>query len=168
MQKKIIIFGVLVAIIGVLSFSKSEWTSAVNNDKDYYFDIPMYRVVQESQYKELEVVATAYWYKDPIDASGTGLAYDGKPAVPYETIAVDPKVIPLGSRVYVPGIGWCKAHDTGSAVKGNRIDIAMDSRQAALKWGNRKLRVKIMLPDTKYVLQKVSDKSILNPQNRYK
>lgn len=168
MKKKTVIFGVLVAVVGVLSFSKSEWAGAVNNDRDYHFDIPMYRVVQAAQYIELDVVATAYWYKDPIDASGTGLAYDGNPAVPYETIAVDPKVIPLGSKVYVPGIGWCKAHDTGSAIKGNKIDIAMDSRQAALKWGTKKLRVKLMLPDTKYVLQKVSDQSVYSPQNRYK
>lgn len=167
MQKKIIFFGTLVMMAGVLCFSKSEWASMADNDRDYCFDVPMYKIVQK-QYIELDVVATAYWYKDPIDASGTGVAYDGNPAVPYETIAVDPKVIPLGSKVYVPGIGWCKAHDTGSAIKGNKIDVAMDSRQAALNWGNRKLRVRVMLPNTKYVLQKVSDKSVFNPQNRYK
>lgn len=96
----------------------------------------------------LFVESTAYWYLDPVDASGTGLAFDGKPAIPFYTIAVDPKVIPLGSRVYVPNIGWCLAHDTGSAIKGNIVDIAMDSKQSAIKWGRRKFYVVVVPPST--------------------
>lgn len=100
-------------------------------------------VKEKPDYYVLDVVATAYWVMDPVDASGTGLAADGKPAIPYKTIAVDPNVIPMQSEVYVPGIGWCRAHDTGSAIKGNKIDIAMESREAAYQWGRRIVRVKI-------------------------
>ena len=48
---------------------------------------------EKPDYYVLDVVATAYWTMDPVDASGTGLAADGKPAIPYKTIAVDPNVI---------------------------------------------------------------------------
>ncbi len=94
--------------------------------------------------KKLTVQATAYWTHDPVDASGTGIAYDGTPAVPYKTIAVDPKVIPLQSQVYIPGIGQVRANDTGSAIKGKIIDIAMDSRKAAWNWGRRTIEVYIL------------------------
>lgn len=94
--------------------------------------------------KKLTVQATAYWTHDPVDASGTGIAYDGTPAVPYKTIAVDPKVIPLQSQVYIPGIGQVRANDTGSAIKGKIIDIAMDSKSAAWNWGRRTIDVYIL------------------------
>ena len=94
----------------------------------------------------MEVEATAYWTHDPVDASGHGIAYDGTPAVAYQTIAVDPKVIPLQSQVFVPGIGWCRANDTGNAIKGKIIDIAMPSREAAWKWGRRKIWITVRKP----------------------
>lgn len=93
---------------------------------------------------KMTVQATAYWTHDPVDASGTGIAYDGTPAVPYKTIAVDPKVIPLQSQVYIPGIGQVRANDTGSAIKGKIIDIAMDSRKAAWNWGRRNIEIYIL------------------------
>lgn len=56
-------------------------------------------------------------------------------------IAVDPRVIPLGKSVYVEGYGMAKALDTGGDIKGNRIDLYMDSRQEALSWGVRTVTV---------------------------
>lgn len=52
-------------------------------------------------------------------------------------VAVDPNVIPLGSEVYVEGYGEATALDTGSAIKGNRIDLFMNSKEAAISWGVR-------------------------------
>ncbi|AET65800.1 hypothetical protein Desor_0042 [Desulfosporosinus orientis DSM 765] len=56
-------------------------------------------------------------------------------------IAVDPRVIPLGKKVYVEGYGSARALDTGGSIKGNRIDLYMDSKQEALSWGVRTVTV---------------------------
>lgn len=98
---------------------------------------------------KLHVQATAYWTHDPVDASGHGIAFDGTPAVAYKTCAVDPKVIPLGSKVYVKEFGWLRANDTGNAIKGNIIDIAMPNREAAWKWGRRNITVFVQPPNKK-------------------
>ena len=59
-------------------------------------------------------------------------------------IAVDPLIIPLGTQVYVMGYGRASAQDTGSAIKGNIIDLAFNSRGEALRWGRRRVRVYIL------------------------
>lgn len=59
------------------------------------------------------------------------------------TVAVDPKVIPLGTRMYVEGWGWVVAEDTGGAIKGKKIDIYVDSKAQALKFGRKNVVVKI-------------------------
>ena len=61
-----------------------------------------------------------------------------------KTIAVDPKIIPLHSIVYIEGLGYYVAEDTGSAIKGNKIDIFVGSKAEAVKLGTlqgRKLKV---------------------------
>lgn len=108
-------------------------------DKDDNFSIDNNQV-----YKTLVMESTAYWVMDPVDASGTGLAADGNPAIPYKTLAVDPDIIPLGTKVYVEGIGEMIAHDTGSAINGYIVDIAMESREAAFNWGRRMIEVTIL------------------------
>lgn len=59
-------------------------------------------------------------------------------------IAVDPRVIPLGTRLYVEGYGYGVAADTGGAIKGRRIDVFLESETAALKWGRRDVKVHIL------------------------
>lgn len=53
------------------------------------------------------------------------------------TIAVDPSVIPLGTKVYIPGYGYAICSDTGGAIKGNIIDLYMNSESESLNWGRR-------------------------------
>lgn len=81
-----------------------------------------------SALRQLTVVATAY-------ASG-GHTSTGWRAVP-GVIAVDPAVIPLGTKLYIPGIGVVHAEDTGTAIRGNRIDICMSTLAQADAWGVR-------------------------------
>ena len=63
---------------------------------------------------------------------GAGLTYTGTKVTPGRTIAVDPKVIPLGSKVYVEGYGWRVAEDIGGGVDGNHIDVAVETHEQAL------------------------------------
>lgn len=92
----------------------------------------------------LGVIATAY---DPGPGScgkwADGKTCNGKRAG-YGIIAVDPRVIPLGTKLYVPGYGYGIAADVGSAIKGNRIDLGFNSRSGALKWGKKPVRITIV------------------------
>ena len=89
--------------------------------------------------KSISMIATAY-STDGIQKAGT-VAREG-------TAAADPKVLPLGSRVRVHGpdgyIGEFVISDTGSAVKGNHIDIFFDSPAQAKKFGQHEVRVEIL------------------------
>jgi uncharacterized protein YabE (DUF348 family) len=62
----------------------------------------------------------------------------------YSTIAVDPKVIPLGTKVYVEGYGFAIAEDTGGAIKGNRIDVYFNSYNESIIWGVKQVNVYII------------------------
>ena len=92
----------------------------------------------EEVFTLLRVEATAYSH-----GCGTGDGYTATMTRPEEgrTIAVDPEVIPLGSDVWVEGLGWMVAEDTGGAIKGNTIDIFMESEKEALAWGRRELKL---------------------------
>ena len=59
-------------------------------------------------------------------------------------VAVDPKVIPLGSKLYVEGYGYAIAGDTGGAIKGNRIDVFFYSSGEMARWGRRSVRVFVL------------------------
>lgn len=58
-------------------------------------------------------------------------------------IAVDPAVIPLGTRVFVPGYGAAVAADTGTAIRGNIIDLWMPSTPQARAWGRRTVKITV-------------------------
>lgn len=59
-------------------------------------------------------------------------------------VAVDPRVIPLGTRLWVPGYGHAIADDIGSAIKGNRIDVRMQERDNMHRWGVRDIVIKVL------------------------
>jgi len=81
-----------------------------------------------------------------------GITRSGTKAGP-GVIAVDPKVIPLGTKVYVESLtggrdyGFASAEDTGSAIKGNIIDIFIGDNKEALRYGRRMVRVYIIEGD---------------------
>lgn len=94
--------------------------------------------------KEFYVTATAYTPNcdgcSGISASGINLNSNSN----LKVIAVDPNVIPLGTKVWVEGYGNAIAADTGGAIKGNKIDVLMQSKSQASKWGRKKVRIKIL------------------------
>lgn len=58
--------------------------------------------------------------------------------------AVDDRVIPMGTRLYIPGYGFAVAADRGSAIKGQRIDLCFDTYSEAMRWGRRKVQVYVL------------------------
>ena len=117
-------------------------SAPIKQSKTTFVTVPTQTYTQQKGYvtmkaKKLEVKATAY-AKDPITFTGT------VPKVGH-TIAVDPKVIPLGSRVYIPEFDKVfVAEDTGSAIKGNKIDIYMNTYEECKQWGIRDLTIYIL------------------------
>lgn len=90
--------------------------------------------------RELTMRASAYTAFDPGNGNFTSR---GNP-LHKGLVAVDPYVIPLGTRLYIPGYGYAVADDTGGAIKGNRIDLAFDSRSEALQFGVQYVKVYIL------------------------
>jgi 3D (Asp-Asp-Asp) domain-containing protein len=85
----------------------------------------------------LSMVATAY-------TAGCG-GCSGFTATGYRAghgiVAVDPRIIPLGTKLYIPGYGFAIAGDTGGAIKGSRIDLGFDSISDAMQFGRRVVKV---------------------------
>ncbi|WP_102264792.1 G5 and 3D domain-containing protein [Mesobacillus jeotgali] len=94
--------------------------------------------------KEFYVSSTAYT-ANCNGCSGytaTGINLRANPNI--KVIAVDPRVIPLGTKVYVEGYGYAIAADKGSAIKGNKIDVFFASKADAYRWGRKKVKIKIL------------------------
>jgi len=89
--------------------------------------------------------ATAYWAEDGIGKTKTAT---GRMAVRnpdgYSTIAVDPKVIPYGTKLFVENYGFAIAADCGSAIKGDRIDVYFNTRKEAYTWGIKYVKVYVL------------------------
>lgn len=88
--------------------------------------------------KTLDVEATAYTY------TGNNTATGIKPRE--GIIAVDPKVITMGTRVYVEGYGYAVAADTGGAIRGNKIDVFFSTFRQCIDWGRRPVKIHILNP----------------------
>ena len=94
--------------------------------------------------KTISVEATAYTAYCSGCSGITATGIDLK-ANPYEkVIAVDPNVIPLGTKVFVEGYGHAVAADTGGAIKGNKIDIHVPTKDQAYNWGRKVVEVTIL------------------------
>lgn len=94
--------------------------------------------------KEFTVSSTAYtaYCKGCSGITRTGINLKKNPGA--KVIAVDPKVIPLGTKVWVEGYGYAVAGDTGGAIKGKKIDVFIPDRNKALKWGRKNVKIKIL------------------------
>lgn len=70
-----------------------------------------------------------------------GMTASGATPTPWQTIAVDTRKIPMGSKVHIEGYGDFVAQDRGGAIKGNRIDVLVGSHAEALALGVKKMEV---------------------------
>lgn len=105
-----------------------------------------------SSYPAKTVIATGYTAgvestgKTP-DHPQYGLTFSGVKVRRdlFSTIAADPKVFPLGTILYIPGYGYGIVADTGSAIKGNRIDLYFDTVEDVYRlWGKKKVKVYVL------------------------
>lgn len=100
--------------------------------------------------KVLTMNASAYMANEgrmnPTSRTATGKTCE------FGIIAVDPRVIPLHTLLYVEGYGFGVAEDTGGAIKGNKLDLCMNSRSEMNAWGRRQVKV--------HVLRTLSDKEL--------
>lgn len=103
-------------------------------------DVVTSRSAADRAQQVIYMEASAYL---PGDGDGAGITASGIPAV-RGVVAVDPDVIPLGTRLYIPGYGEAIAADTGGAIVGNRIDLLMDSYGEAMDFGRQDVPVYIL------------------------
>ena len=93
------------------------------------------------------------WYGLPVFSSGPlkgkikiiGKTASGKMARP-GTVAVDPKLFPMGTKFYIPGYGWGIAQDAGGAIKGRHLDLFFWRHQSGNNWGVQTKKVKVWYP----------------------
>lgn len=93
--------------------------------------------------RTLTLVATGY-----CPCAKCNYPYGGQPSylgypLKRGIVAVDPRVIPMGTRLYIEGYGSAIAADQGNAIKGNRIDLCFSTHQEALNWGIKTVRVTV-------------------------
>ncbi|WKB36485.1 3D domain-containing protein [Terrilactibacillus sp. S3-3] len=88
--------------------------------------------------KKITVTSTAY-----AEMGKTATGYDLRKHPNAKVIAVDPRVIPLGSKVYIPGYGTAIARDTGGAIKGKKIDVFYKSKHKCINWGRHKVKITV-------------------------
>ena len=147
-------------LIDVSDVITEEVTISVEIEPEVVYDPQSILIdgVQTHYDRYMDVTATAYCLcqkccgKSP-SSPGYGRTASGLVITPgknMKVVAVDPKMIKLGTNVYVEGLngaptyGKAIAADTGGAIKGNRIDLYFDTHQQALKWGRRSVRVYVL------------------------
>jgi len=94
--------------------------------------------------KTFYVTATAYtaYCKGCSGVTRTGVNLRQNPST--KVIAVDPSIIPLGSKVYVEGYGYAIAADTGSGIKGYEIDVFFPEESDAMRWGRKRVKIRVL------------------------
>jgi 3D (Asp-Asp-Asp) domain-containing protein len=102
---------------------------------------PRPRVIAVGARIKVDMIATAY---TPYCYGCDGVTATGLRAGP-GIVAVDPRVIPLGTRLYIPGYGFALAGDTGGDIVGNRVDLGFASYSAAVRFGRRPVTVYVLV-----------------------
>lgn len=127
--------------------------SAIGEGKDKIASITAKNNDQSKKQNITSSLPDSYIYKETYSMEATAYtahtltAMGIKPVrIPdgMSSVAVDPKVIPLGSKLYIPSYGYALACDTGSAIKGNKIDLFMNSRADCITFGRRSVTVHVV------------------------
>jgi 3D (Asp-Asp-Asp) domain-containing protein len=99
--------------------------------------------LRQYTFQSLRIMESTAYYPGP-ECTGKyavyGLTYTGKKAR-YGLVAVDPRVIRLGTMLYIEGYGYAEAADIGGAIKGNKIDLCFNTYREAKDYGRKKIKV---------------------------
>ena len=121
----------------VLTVSSDDVTEAKKEE-------PKVKAEEQKAVKTFKGTATAFTANCKGCSGITSTGFNLKKNPNAKIIAVDPKVIPLGTKVWVEGYGEAIAADKGGAIKGNKIDVFMPTKSKAYSWGRRTVTIKIL------------------------
>ena len=130
-----------------ISDSSNDYSNDLSSDNFLHDASSVFAIVDNeptSSKQELSVEATAY---TPFCTGCSGITKMGinvRMNTNIKVIAVDPSVIPLGSKVWVEGYGYAIAADTGGDIKNDRIDVLMHSNSEAFIWGRKRVKILIL------------------------
>ncbi|MGE7983726.1 ubiquitin-like domain-containing protein [Solibacillus sp. NPDC093137] len=130
-----------------ISDSSNDYSNDLSSDNYLHDASSVFATVDNeptSSKQELYVEATAY---TPFCTGCSGITKMGinvRINTNIKVIAVDPSVIPLGSKVWVEGYGYAIAADTGGDIKNDRIDVLMHSNSEAFIWGRKRVKLLIL------------------------
>ena len=102
------------------------------------------RSSEDNVVKEFTVNASAYTASCNGCSGITSTGINLKRNPDAKVIAVDPSIIPLGTKVYVEGYGYAIAADIGGSIKGNKIDLFFPTKAEAYQWGRKSVKIKIL------------------------
>ena len=128
------------AIVAFQGYNGIATTGEVDNDTMYLLKRFQSDVVSRGFTRSIVVEATGYTRYDEGCSDYTATGEYLRRGI----IAVDPSIIPMGTRVFIPGYGVAVAADTGGAIRGNKIDLAFDTRSEAFAWGRRTITMFIL------------------------
>ncbi|OEG70289.1 hypothetical protein ATZ36_05080 [Candidatus Endomicrobiellum trichonymphae] len=107
------------------------------------------KIYDLSKAKKIKMVATAYYPGDPLAWKGGTITFLGQ-KMQSGIVAVDPKVIPLKTRLFISGYGYGYAGDTGALIRGKRIDLGVNNAKEEKSWIFRDVNVYILEKSDKY------------------
>ncbi len=141
--------------VTVAADSDQDGATQVRKDRDHAAFRPDYSLAehplldekqQDTPGEKKRMLATAYTHAPPggdINGTGDGITASGTRVRP-GVIAVDPEVIPYGTLVYIEGLGYFRAEDTGGLIRRNRIDVFVESPSRAMEFGRQWVDVEII------------------------
>ncbi|AIQ50118.1 3D domain-containing protein [Paenibacillus sp. FSL R7-0331] len=132
-------------VVAAATTTKTKTTTSSSAKKVAATTNVVHKAGVDFEYKRMikNVSMTAYSSEEP--GIGTKTA-SGTRVTEGRTIAVDPSVIPIGWWVYIEGLGFRRAEDTGGAIKGNKIDVYYDSLSHARNFGRKSRTVYVIGP----------------------
>jgi 3D (Asp-Asp-Asp) domain-containing protein len=107
------------------------------------------KIYNLSKVKKIKMIATAYYPGDTLAWKDGTITFLGQ-KMQRGIVAVDPKVIPLKTRLFISGYGYGYAGDTGASIKGKRIDLGVNNAKEAKSWMCRDVNVYILEKSDKY------------------